>query len=78
MKKRTPVEVRAYSGYRGEESPRAFRYEGTEHEVARILTASTEREINGRWIRRFRVETDSGQQCTLVYDEKERGWFLEC
>lgn len=77
MKERTPIQVKAYAGYRGEESPRSFLWQEKPCAVAKILSASSEHELDGGWIRRFQVETDAGLRCTLIYDEEERAWFME-
>ena len=72
------VEVVAYSGYRGEETPRAFKWRRRKIEVA---------EISGRWLeegvgdratkRRFRLMGTDGTAYCLTFDEKTHEWFCE-
>jgi hypothetical protein len=75
---REKVEVVAYSGYRGEEVPRVFKWRGTKVEVA---------EIRSRWIeqgtgdrdtkRKFRLTGTDGNEYCLVSDEQTHEWFCE-
>ena len=72
------VEVVAYSGYRGEETPRVFKWRETIIEVA---------EISGRWLeegvkdratkRGFRLIGTDGIAYNLIYDEKTYEWLCE-
>jgi len=71
----TPIKVRAYSGYRAEEKPRAFEYEGRLYIISQITHQSIELQAGGRLLRRFRVRADGGE-FDLAYDEEWGDWFL--
>ena len=55
--------VDAYAGYKGEETPRSFRVDGTTHPVSEIV---------GRWYSEnhayFKVRTPGGHKYVLRYD----------
>ena len=72
------VEVVAYSGYRGEETPRVFKWRGTKIEVSEIRSRWLEEGVGDRDTKRwFRViGTDSIAYC-LTYDEQTQEWFCE-
>lgn len=65
------VVVDAYAGYKGEETPRAFRHEGVRYEV---------REIVERWYTErysyFRLRAEDGCRYVLRYDQDELRWEL--
>jgi hypothetical protein len=65
------VHVEAYAGYKSEETPRAFTYEGVRHEV---------RDIIARWYTEthacFRIRTSDGHRFVLRYDQNEQVWEL--
>ncbi len=72
------VEVLSYSGYRGEETPRVFKWRGTNAEVAEIQSRWIEEGVGDRDTRRkFRVTGTDGTSCCLIYDEKMQEWFRE-
>jgi hypothetical protein len=72
------VSVIAYSGYRGEETPKEFFLHGKQIEVVEIL---------GRWIeegsvnratkRFFRVKGSKGPIYKIYYDNERLEWFLK-
>ncbi len=75
---RKKVEVIAYSGYRGEEIPRAFKLRGTRIEVSKILSRWIEEGVGDRDTKRgFRVVGTDGIAYSLVYDEQTQEWFYE-
>jgi lipocalin len=75
---RIPVEVEAYAGYKGEESPRRFRLRGQWYEVAAI---------EDRWYQGsvdpqapvsdyFRVREADGTMRVLEHDRESDSWAL--
>ena len=72
------VEVIAYSGYRGEESPRAFKWRETKIGVAEIRRKWVEEGIGDRDTKRgFEVMGTDGVAYRLIYDEQKQEWFCE-
>ncbi len=72
------VEVTAYSGYRGEEIPRVFKWRGTRVEVAEILSRWTAEGVRDRDRKReFRLIGRDGITYSLTYDEETQEWFRE-
>ena len=72
-----PIEVVAYAGERGEESPRAFLLEGERIEVRKLLAQWVEEEATSRRRRRcFRVKGSDFRTRTLCYDEATGVWRL--
>ncbi|MBA5867040.1 MAG: hypothetical protein GDA67_10160 [Nitrospira sp. CR1.3] len=65
------VTVDAYAGYKGEETPRSFAFEGVSHRVTEIVD---------RWYTDscsyFRVDADDGQRYVLRYHLDEGQWEL--
>ncbi len=65
------VRVEAYAGYKGEETPRAFTYEGVRYEVQDIVA---------RWYTEthacFRIRTSDDRRFVLRYDQNEQIWEL--
>lgn len=65
------VSVDAYAGYKGEETPRSFTYDGTRRIVAQIID---------RWYTDtysyFRICADDGQRYVLRYHLDEDFWEL--
>ncbi|GAB4390276.1 MAG: hypothetical protein Kow0025_21200 [Thermodesulfovibrionales bacterium] len=75
-RKGRPIEVTAYSGYRGEETPRAFVLEGRRVEVSEVIDARVEEDAGGGPRRRvFRVKGSDGRVYRLYYSEAEAAWF---
>ena len=72
----TRIDVTAYSGYRGEESPRYFFIENEKIEVLEILGMWIEEEAGGETMRFFRIRATDGYVCELFYREKAMEWFL--
>jgi len=70
------VEVIAYSGYRGEETPRAVLFWGKRMEVIEILKRWVEVRSDNKEIRRFyQIKGSDGNLYTIYYDEKSMEWF---
>ena len=69
------IEVIAYAGYRGEESPRAFILGGKRIEVRKLLAQWLEEDATTRQKRRcFRVKGSDFRTRTLCYDEATDVW----
>ena len=70
------IEVIAYSGYRGEETPRAILFRWKRIEVIEILKQWIEERFDNRNIRRFyQVKGSDGNLYTIYYDERSMEWF---
>ncbi len=70
------VEVIAYSGYRGEETPRTILLNGKRIEVVEISRQWVEQRPENRKIRRFyQIRASDGALYTVYYDEKSVQWF---
>ncbi len=69
------VKVIAYSGYRGEETPRAIIFHGKRIEVIQILDMWIEEGLEERTIKRFfKVRGSDGFDYKIYYDEKIMEW----
>ena len=70
------IKVIAYSGYRGEETPRAIILQGERIEVVGILRWSIEEGVGDRARKRFFiVKGNDGILHKIYYDEKIMEWF---
>jgi hypothetical protein len=70
------TEVTAYSGYRGEESPKTFIRQGKKITVVEILKRWIEEEAGNRKRRRFfEVRGSDDAIHRIVYDEESFEWF---
>ena len=70
------IEVIAYSGYRGEETPRTIFFRWKRIEVIEILKQWIGERSNDRTIRRFyQVKGSDGNLYIIYYDEKSMEWF---
>jgi hypothetical protein len=70
------IEVIAYSGYRGEETPRTILFRRKRIEVIEILRQWIEERSDDREIRRFyQVRGSDGNPYIIYYDEKSMEWF---
>jgi hypothetical protein len=71
------IEVLAYSGYRGEETPRTILLDWKRIEVVQILRQWIEERSDNRETRRFyQIRGKDGVLYTIYYDEKTMEWFL--
>ena len=71
------IGVITYSGYRGEETPRSFIFQGKKIEVSEILRMWIEEGIKDRVRKRFfKVKGIDGYEYEIYYDEKVKEWFL--
>lgn len=70
------IEVLCYSGYRGEEKPRAFILEGERIEVTEILKSWVEEAFEDRSRKRFfKVKLKDGSTHKIYYDERSEEWY---
>ena len=70
------VKVIAYSGYRGEETPRIILIHGERIEVIEILSRWVEERSKNRTRKRFyRVRGNDGLIHRIYYDERAMEWF---
>jgi len=72
-----PIHVECYAGSRGEETPRAFAYEGRWFRIVRIVRRWIEEQITAGCGRRvwFTVEVHDGELMTIYYDTMLEMWF---
>ena len=69
------VQVLAYSGYRGEETPRSIILHNEKIEVVVILNMWIEEGLEERTIKRFfKVRGSDGFDYKIYYDEKTMEW----
>lgn len=72
------ISVAAYSGYRGEETPRELILHGEKVEVVEILSGWIEEGAEYKAIKRFfKVKGCDGSIHKIHYDEDENEWFHE-
>jgi len=70
------IKVIAYSGYRGEETPKTILLHGTRIEVNEILNQWIEEGLEDRATKRFyQIKGDHGVLYRIYYDEKAMEWF---
>jgi len=70
------IEVIAYSGYQGEETPRAMIFGDEKIEVAEILKMWVEERLEDRSRKRFfKVKGSNGRTYEIYYDETVMEWF---
>ena len=71
------ITVIAYSGYRNDESPRAFILYDEEIAVKETFTMWIEEDFSGASRKRyFSVKGSDGYIYKIYYDEKKEEWFL--
>jgi hypothetical protein len=69
------IRVTAYSGHKGEETPRAFVLGGKRIEVVEIQESWVEEKIGDRTTKRFfKVKGSDGGIYKIFYDEKTAEW----
>ncbi len=72
------IEVECYSGYKGEESPRAFTYGGKRYEITEIVDRWYEEGRDPRAPRHkyFKVKTTEGEEFLIRHTPRFQGWTL--
>lgn len=72
------IEVIAYSGYQGEETPRTMILHDEKIEVVRIVSTWIEEGLEDRARKRFfKIEGSDGAIHKIFYDEKRVEWFYK-
>jgi hypothetical protein len=72
------IEVISYSGYRGEETPRAFTAGVKKVEIIEILDRWIEEGLNDRTRKRFfKVKGSNGLIYRIYLDEGVDTWFMQ-
>jgi hypothetical protein len=71
------IKVSTYAGYKADERPLDFIFEGKKHEIKDIICQTCEEDISGGLSRRYTVMTYEGLRFKLCYDENQDRWFLE-
>ena len=72
------IMVTAYSGYRGEETPKEFIFHREKVKVVEILSAWIEQGTGYKAIKRFfEVKGNDGSIHKIHYDEDKKEWFYE-
>ncbi len=74
--KKHPIKVTSYSGYRAEEKPVSFVFQGKEHRVKDVISSSCEEDLDGKLRRRFKVRTYEDLVFDIHYDEEAEEWFI--
>lgn len=70
------IEVTAYSGYRGEETPRMILFHGERIEVIEVLSQWIEERSDDRARKRFyQIKGNDKNLHRIYYDEKTMEWF---
>ncbi len=70
------IEVIAYSGHRGEETPRKLLSSGEAVEVVEVMKQWIEERSDDRSTKRFyQIKGSNGAIHILYYDEKSMEWF---
>lgn len=73
----SPIEVRAHSGYKANEEPRALVLGGREVRVERLLERWYDEEASGRDTKTmFRISIEGGAVLTVALEERTGEWFL--
>ncbi len=71
------IKVSTYAGYKADERPLNFIFEGKKHKIKDIIDRTCEENISGGLRRRYTVKTDEGLRFKLCCDENQDQWFLE-
>ncbi len=78
MKKLKEIKVKAYSGYKGDEKPVSFNYQGDDYSVKEIMESCKLSEKNSAIIYNvFKIKTTEGKIFKLYYDDISCKWFLK-
>ncbi len=77
LMKLNDVQVSTYSGYKADERPLSFIFQGETHTIKEIMRQAHE-EIPGKGLRRvYNIKTEEGLTFKLFHDENQSLWFLE-
>ncbi len=72
------IEVECYAGYKGEETPRAFVYQGKRHEIIEVVDRWYQGGLDPHDPRHdyFRVKTNEGEIFIIRYTPRFQAWTL--
>ncbi len=72
------IEVECYAGYKGNERPLCFRFQGKEYRIAEIIDRWYEGSIDSALphIDYFKVRAEDGNQYIICYNKMFDGWSL--
>lgn len=70
------IEVTSYDGYKGEERPLRFIFDGKEYKVGEIMESSYQTGIGKGLRREFKLKTEDSLIFHIYYDEEKDAWFL--
>ena len=72
------IKVECYSGYKAEESPRAFIYLGKRYQISEILDRWYEGNLDAAALRHdyFKVKTLEGEVFLIRYTPRYQSWTL--
>ena len=71
------IEVVAYSGYQGEETPRSFIFQGKQIKISEILSMWIEESLQNKTRKRFfQVRGSNGHEYKMYCNEEMKKWFL--
>ena len=71
------IQVCTYAGYKADERPLKFIFNGKEYAIKEIIHQTYEAILGGGLRRRYTVKTDAGFTFKIFYDENQDRWFLE-
>lgn len=78
IKRQSPINVKCYSGYKAEQTPKSFEFKNQWHAVAQIDKSwQEENEETGERKISYRVLTDKGKVFDISYNEVKDVWLLE-
>jgi len=77
LRKFEKIKVSEYSGYKGEEKPLSFTYNGKTYKINKIISTKYEKDIiTKREFNVFVVEGEKGNKFLLYFDTNQNRWFL--
>ncbi len=78
MIKLVPIEAECHSGYKADEYPKCFTWNGARFEITQVTDRWYQGNTNPEFpvSDYFRVETDSGEQYIIKHDIENDNWYL--
>lgn len=72
------VEVKCYSGFKGEEIPRFVKLEGSWYEIVKVIRIHKEENVkNKRRKTNYKLLTKSGEKIKISLVHESRQWILD-
>lgn len=73
-----PIEVKSYSGYKADECPLSFVWNGINYEIEEITDRWYQSDPSVEWlvINYFKVRTPTGMLCIIKHEIEIDQWFL--